>query len=138
MLRRVRVALLAIVAVVGVAGLAVAAPVADKGGRPHPAKTGSSATKAAKPSKTPKTPERSGAPKSEHGKGPDATGPAAHGLCNAWSHSTQHGKSLHHSVAMRNLARAAGGYDKIGTYCAHLPAKPKGTEPDEPEPSETD
>lgn len=46
--------------------------------------------------------------------GPDATGPAAFGLCNAWSHSGL-GAS---SVAYRNLTAAAGGTDGIGAYCA--------------------
>ena len=50
--------------------------------------------------------------------GPDATGPAAYGLCNAYAHSHRHGKSLGHSIAMRNLARAAGGAGKISAYCA--------------------
>lgn len=51
--------------------------------------------------------------------GPDATGPAAHGLCTAYSHHP-HGRSLGHSIAMRNLARAAGGTDRIHTYCASV------------------
>jgi hypothetical protein len=66
----------------------------------------------------------------EHGKhaehrgrgvGPDATGPAAFGLCNAWQHSHTHGNSMDHSVAMRNLTRAAGGAGRIGSYCATVP-----------------
>lgn len=57
--------------------------------------------------------------------GPDATGPAAHGLCTAWraitSHGNGQGKALD-SVAFTNLAKAAGGADKIAAYCATIPA----------------
>jgi hypothetical protein len=58
----------------------------------------------------------------EHGGrpvGPDATGPAAHGLCTAYSHRG-HGRSFGHSIAMRNLARAAGGADRIQAYCSSV------------------
>jgi hypothetical protein len=34
---------------------------------------------------------------------------------------------LHHSIAQRNLARAAGGYAKIATYCATIPPPPAST-----------
>lgn len=53
--------------------------------------------------------------------GPDATGPAAFGLCRAWTNHQKHadGKDrAKDSVAMRNLAQAAGGEDRIGAYCA--------------------
>jgi len=53
--------------------------------------------------------------------GPDATGPAAFGLCNAYKHAKVHGKSVGHSIAFRNLAAAAGGVDKIDAYCATIP-----------------
>lgn len=57
--------------------------------------------------------------------GPDATGPAAHGLCAAWknltSHGAGHGKGID-SVAFTNLAKAAGGADKVAAYCATVPA----------------
>jgi hypothetical protein len=57
--------------------------------------------------------------------GPDATGPAAHGLCVAWrgitSHGNGQGKALD-SVAFSNLAKAAGGADKIAAYCATVAA----------------
>jgi hypothetical protein len=87
--------------------------------------------------------------------GPDARGPAAHGLCNAYLHSHKHGAGLAHSVAQRNLARAAAGRAHIQAYCATIPqpsaseparttepepseTEPSETEPSEPEPSETD
>ena len=47
--------------------------------------------------------------------GPDATGPAAFGLCSAWSHADA---SSRDSVAFANLAAAAGGADKVAAYCA--------------------
>lgn len=50
--------------------------------------------------------------------GPDATGPAAFGLCNAWSHAKDSKKTAEHSVAFRNLVKAAGGVDKVDGYCA--------------------
>lgn len=50
--------------------------------------------------------------------GPDATGPAAFGLCTAYQHSKGHGNAGGKSVAMRNLAAAAGGSDKVAAYCA--------------------
>jgi len=56
-----------------------------------------------------------------NGVGPDATGPAAFGLCNAWSH----GGLATTSVSYRNLAAAAGGADGIEAYCATV-IKPGG------------
>jgi hypothetical protein len=61
--------------------------------------------------------------------GPDATGPAAFGLCNAWSHhqgktpeaGDEPGEKAGDSVAFRNLAKAAGGEGKIAAYCAKIP-----------------
>jgi hypothetical protein len=50
--------------------------------------------------------------------GPDATGPAAFGLCTAWGHVQTEGQVADKSVAFRNLATAAGGADKITAYCA--------------------
>lgn len=53
--------------------------------------------------------------------GPDATGPAAYGLCTAYAHAKVHGKSVTHSIAFRNLAAAAGGVAQIDAYCAAIP-----------------
>lgn len=53
--------------------------------------------------------------------GPDATGPAAYGLCNAWTHHQANGAKPTDSVAFRNLATAAGGESKIAAYCATIP-----------------
>jgi hypothetical protein len=63
------------------------------------------------PSETP-----TGSPTSARGVGPDATGPAAFGLCTAWSK----GGLSTTSVAYRNLATTAGGPDGIAAYCATI------------------
>ena len=56
--------------------------------------------------------------------GPDATGSAAHGLCTAWkavAANGNRGKAMD-SVAFTNLAKAAGGADKIASWCATVTA----------------
>ncbi|TQJ50237.1 hypothetical protein FBY26_1937 [Phycicoccus sp. SLBN-51] len=63
--------------------------------------------------------------------GPDAKGPAAHGLCTAWSHAKPSKRTAGHSVAFRNLVTAAGGPDKVEAYCASLP-RPSAGKPDKP------
>lgn len=52
--------------------------------------------------------------------GPDATGPAAFGLCTAYSHAGDKGQAAERSVAFRNLTEAAGGEDKVEAYCAEV------------------
>jgi hypothetical protein len=74
-------------------------------------------------------------PDPEHSRGPDATGPAAVGLCHAFEDGRKdvHGKALD-STAMRALAEAAGGESNIPSYCAKVlaaHASPSAT----PEPS---
>jgi hypothetical protein len=74
-------------------------------------------------------------------KGPDPTGPAAFGLCTAWSHNDSRGHAGEHSHAIRNLAGAAGGH--IAGYCTSVPhpsadssqdaADPKPGKPANPE-----
>src|SRR5215471_4339696 len=53
--------------------------------------------------------------------GPDATGPAAFGLCTAWAHAKAHGSPSQQATAFRNLATAAGGASNITAYCATVP-----------------
>jgi hypothetical protein len=53
--------------------------------------------------------------------GPDATGPAAFGLCTAWAHAKKHGTHSQQGVAFRNLAAAAGGASNVAAYCAAVP-----------------
>lgn len=57
--------------------------------------------------------EPSGEPAVE-GVGPDPTGPAGHGLCNAWSK----GGLGEGSTARRNLEEAAGGAEAVEAFCA--------------------
>ncbi|HEV2886547.1 MAG TPA: hypothetical protein VGX49_06530 [Jatrophihabitans sp.] len=63
-------------------------------------------------------PKQAGTPTSTP-VGPDATGPAAFGLCMAYAHGD--GEAAGGSVAFTNLATAAGGADKIEAYCATIP-----------------
>jgi hypothetical protein len=53
--------------------------------------------------------------------GPDATGPAAFGLCTAWAHAKEHGTAKQKAVAFRNLAQAAGGASNVASYCGTVP-----------------
>jgi hypothetical protein len=50
--------------------------------------------------------------------GPDATGPAAHGLCTAYTH----GGLAPTSVAYTALVKAAGGASNVIAYCASIAA----------------
>jgi hypothetical protein len=52
---------------------------------------------------------------------PDATGPAAFGLCTAWAHAKAHGTSKQQAAAFANLAAAAGGAANVAAYCAAVP-----------------
>ncbi|WP_404386480.1 hypothetical protein LL946_07880 [Knoellia locipacati] len=65
--------------------------------------------------------------------GPDATGPAAFGLCRAWANHAKHDDGKERaagSVAMRNLAEAAGGESKVEAYCATVPHPSQRAKPD--------
>lgn len=67
------------------------------------------------------------------GVGPDATGPAAHGLCTAWSNHQRNGDdAAMDTPPMRNLAEAAGGHEKIAAYCSAVPHPGKGHATDKP------
>ena len=65
-------------------------------------------------------------------KGPDATGPAAFGLCNAWSKGGLSGTS----TAYANLVEAAGSEEGIESYCATIEhpgnGGPQGGDSEEP------
>jgi hypothetical protein len=77
---------------------------------------------------------------SDHVAGPDASGAAKHGLCQAWSagQGDDHGKRAD-APAFQALAAAAGGADQVAAYCeaefgdtaAHgeRPAAPAGSSP---------
>jgi len=69
--------------------------------------------------------------------GPDATGPAAFGLCQAFTHGGLNAKS----TAYASLAKAANGASNIATYCAGIAhpgesASHRAT-PGHPKPSES-
>jgi hypothetical protein len=54
--------------------------------------------------------------------GPDATGPAAFGLCTAFAHSKSHEGANQHSVAYRSLLSAATDAGQtVEEYCATIP-----------------
>ena len=53
--------------------------------------------------------------------GPDPAGPAAHGLCTAYSHAKAPGSAAQQAVSFSKLAAAAGGADKVAPYCASAP-----------------
>lgn len=55
-------------------------------------------------------------------QGPDANGPAKHGLCTAWKARAGGPGSSEKSVAFMNLAKAAGGANKIAAFCADVAA----------------
>jgi hypothetical protein len=57
------------------------------------------------------------------GRGPDATGPAAYGLCEAWANQEDPAAKAERVPPFRNLAAAAGGVDKVDEYCAALPER---------------
>ena len=54
----------------------------------------------------------------DHAAGPDASGPARHGLCQAWlaGQGDVHGQRADAS-AFQALAAAAGGADQVAAYC---------------------
>ena len=54
----------------------------------------------------------------DHATGPDASGAARHGLCQAWlaGQGDEHGKR-EDSTAFQALAAAAGGADRVPAYC---------------------
>ena len=79
--------------------------------------------------------------------GPDASGSAKHGLCQAWSagQGDDHGKRAD-TPAFQALAAAAGGADQIPAYCqaeldaaarGERPAAPAGSAPVKPSPPTT-
>ena len=61
-----------------------------------------------------------------HGKagsavGPDATGKAQFGLCNAFAEAKENGNAAQKGVAFRNLVKAAGGASNVTSFCAAVP-----------------
>src|SRR6185369_370582 len=123
-----RAAAAAAVAATALGGVAAAA---YTGALPAPAQQfahGMIGAPSPQPSHRPGTPQpshRPGAPQATPARtdavGPDATGPAASGLCTAYAHAKAHGTASQKVVAFRNLAAAAGGAAKIAAYCIAVP-----------------
>jgi hypothetical protein len=70
------------------------------------------------------SPHASNSPNAGHSGapvGPNASGPAAFGLCTAYAHATQHGTAAQKAVAFRNLEKAAGGAANVASFCASVP-----------------
>jgi len=117
-----RLAVKVTAAAVAVAVLGGAAAAAYAGALPAPVQrlahnaVGAPAPKA---SHGPATPQVTPVPSATGG--PDATGPAAFGLCNAYAHAKAHGTAAEKSAAFRNLAAAAGGAANITAFCAAVP-----------------
>jgi hypothetical protein len=130
-----RAAAAAAAAALGLGGFATAA---FAGALPAPAQQfahhtfGAPATGAGQPTGTHPSPATTPA-------GPDATGPAASGLCTAWAHAKTHGTPSQQTAAFRNLAAAAGGASNITTYCTAIPhpgpPAPHPTGPPAPHPT---
>jgi hypothetical protein len=71
---------------------------------------GAAATKNSTPDKSSKS--------TDHAVGPDASGAAKQGLCQAWfaGQGDEHGKRME-STAFQALAAAAGGAEQVAAYC---------------------
>jgi hypothetical protein len=72
---------------------------------------------------------------SDHGAGPDPSGSAKHGLCQAWSagQGDDHGKRSD-APPFQALAAAAGGADQVAAYCQDAldAGAARGARPDAP------
>jgi hypothetical protein len=107
---------------VGVAASANLLPAAaqqaahDVIGAPAP-KTTATATATADATAEPTAEPTDGATAKSTPVGPDATGPAAFGLCTAFAHGLNVS-----STAYASLVSAADGASNIATYCATIPA----------------
>jgi hypothetical protein len=124
-------------AAVAAAALGGAATAAYTGTLPAPAQQLAHNTIGAPspaPSHTPGTPQVT--PTRTDAVGPNATGPAAFGLCTAYANAKSHGGAAQKAVAFRNLAAAAGGAAKIAAYCAAVP-HPGSSQPRHAAPAHT-
>ena len=124
-----RAAAAAAVAATALGGVAAAA---YTGALPAPAQQfahGMIGAPSPQPSHRPGTPQAT--PARTDAVGPDATGPAAFGLCTAYAHAKAHGTASQKAVAFRNLAAAAGGAAKIAAYCTAVP-HPGNSQPGQP------
>ena len=156
-LLRVRTVILAGLAALSLGGVAVAAeglsPVsAERATQAPPSKSGDQAASAHGQAPTSvRDPDAAGAASasaarsSDHATGPDASGAARHGLCQAWAagQGDDHGRRAD-APPFQALADAAGGADQVAAYCAaetpnsaahgHRPAPSPGNGPAKPTP----
>jgi hypothetical protein len=84
----------------------------------------STTTETEDPEQTPTETDDPEGPPASTPVGPDVTGPAAAGLCNAFSHGGLNSTSTPYSL----LVQVAGGADGIDDYCATIPAPQDGTD----------
>lgn len=61
--------------------------------------------------------------------GPSVGGSATYGLCRAYQQAEAHGSASQRSVAFRNLAKAAGGANRVDAYCAGVSRPGTSTSP---------
>ena len=160
-LPRVRTAILAGLAALSLGGVAVAAEglspaSAERATQAPPRTSGDQAAsghgQAATVVRGPDAGEAAGAAagrsRSDHATGPDPSGSARHGLCQAWAagQGDDHGRR-EDAPAFQALADAAGGADRVAAYCAaetptsaahgQRPTPPPGNGPAKPTPPTT-
>jgi len=80
------------------------------------------AAPAANPSPSPYESRRARVP-----AGPGPSGPAAHGLCSAYSRAEAHGSAAQRDVAFRKLVAEAGGAGRVAAYCATVRSPSAGS-----------
>jgi hypothetical protein len=126
-LLRVRTAAVAVLAALSLGGVAAATGLAPAAERATPAPPGTSRGQAASAhgeaailvhGPDAASANNSAGTSSHHPTGPDASGAARHGLCQAWlaGQGDDHGRRAD-APAFQALAAAAGGADHIAAYC---------------------
>ena len=127
-LLRVRTAAVAVLAALSLGGVAAATGLAPAAERATPAQSGTSRGQAASAhgeaailvhGADAAAANSSAGRSSQHSTGPDASGAARHGLCQAWAagQGDDHGRRSD-APAFQALADAAGGADQVAAYCA--------------------
>ncbi|HET9633012.1 MAG TPA: hypothetical protein VFP73_11470, partial [Terrabacter sp.] len=107
----------------GLAGVTTVVLVSTHAASGPPTPEGAPAPPAARPAAVSTT--TPGATATATTKGPDANGPAKHGLCTAWKARSKHGHQsagAEASVAYQNLVKAAGGAGRLAAFCADVTA----------------
>jgi hypothetical protein len=155
---RVRTAAVAGLAALSLGGVAVAAaglaPAAERPPQPSPSTSGARAASAHGEAailvhgRDAAGANDSSGRSTDHATGPDASGPARHGLCTAWlaGQGDANGRRAD-APAFQALAAAAGGADQVAAYCqadaaastnhGQRPAAPPGNGQEKPAPPTT-